>query len=261
MKQLYSSLWRSGALIRFMFAARHRGNLFGSVLGQLWVLLNPLAQMLIYYFLIAVVFRRGATAGIHPFIMVMAGITHYVFFQQTVQRSAESVLGAEGLLMQVPLEPAIFTAVMFLEALRDLAATLVIFWISYLWIGPGITWRIAAYPIALGLLLAMSWSLGLLFATLQVFFRDMRQLLSIALRILLYLSPVVYMVSFVPESYRWLYLLNPIACLFAIFQWSLLNGPAPAIWQIAVLLSVVLALAMVAHVVYQRLKIRFTKAF
>ena len=100
-----------------------------------------------------------------------------------------------------------------------------------------------------------------MFATLQVFFRDVRQLLGIALRVLLYLSPVVYMVDFVPEEHRALYLLNPIGCLFAILQWSLLGGPAPELWQVAILVCVLAGMVVAAHALYSRLKVRFTKAF
>ena len=94
-----------------------------------------------------------------------------------------------------------------------------------------------------------------------MFFRDVQQLTTIGLRILMYVSPVIYGLSLVPDAYRGWYLLNPIACLFALFQWCLLGGEAPPMWTVGVMAAVLGTFIVIAHLVYSRQAPRITKHF
>lgn len=258
---IYRNLLQHRDLIRFMAATRRRNGVFKTLLGQSWHVLNPLAQMLIYYFLVVFIFQRGAIEGVHPFIMIMSGIVHYTFLQSCLTTSCNAIVGNEGLLLQIPLRPIIFTATAFLSLVRNFGTSLLIMILAYVWMGPELSWRLAYYPLILAVLFGVCWSGSILLSSLSVFFRDVSQMASIALRMLMYLSPVVYGLAFVPERFRDLYLLNPIGCLFALFQWCLLGGmvpPAGAIMSMAVSFS---CLCVLAHVVYLRSTPRFTKAF
>ena len=218
MLALYGSLRRYAGLIRFMTTVRRRSSVFKTLLGRVWFLLNPLAQMLIYYFLVAIIFNRPGVAGVSPFIMIMTGVTHYTFLQQTLSVGGLSITNNESLLMQVRLEPAIFVGVSFADMFRNFAIMFALYVLFFLLLGPALTWRAAWYPVLLATLIAVAWSGSLLLSTLIVFFRDVQQLTTIGLRILMYVSPVIYGLSLVPDAYRGWYLLNPIACLFALVE-------------------------------------------
>lgn len=262
----YSAVWRHRDFIRFMIERDTVGAVFKTVVGRAWMVLEPLAHMAIYYFLVAVVFRRADVGGMHPFVFIMVGLSHYLFFQKALLGSCRSILGQEGLLMQVAIEPMVFSAVTFFKHLHNFAISLVIFAAVYLWKGPSAGTHLAWYPACLAALLVAAWSWSLILGLLTVFFRDLQNLAAIALRLLLYLSPVVYPVSFVPEE-RWglplreLYLLNPVASLFSLLQWSLVGGDPPGAEPIVVTAVFLAASVVVAHVLYRRLTPAITKSF
>ncbi len=258
---LYGSIWQYQDLIRFMTSVRRRSSVFKTLLGRIWFLLNPLTQILIYYFLVAIIFNRPGVAGVSPFIMIVTGITHYTFLQQGLANGAGAITGNETLLMQVRLESAVFVAVAYLNTLRNFAIMFAIYGLFFLWMGPDWHVRMLWYPVLLAVLATVVWSGSLLLAVAVVFFRDVKQLITVTMRILLYLSPVIYSLNLVPEAYRGLYLLNPVGCFFALLQWCLLGGEAPPAFAIALLATLTIGFVTLAHVMYFRLSPRITKYF
>ncbi len=262
----YLSVFRRRDFVRFMIERDTSGALFKTVLGRAWLLLEPLAHMSIYYFLIAVVFDRASIGGIHPFLMVMVGLSHYLFLQKGLLGSCRSIVGRERMLLQMPIEPMIFSAVTFLRHLRGFGISILLVAAIYLWKGPAAGAHLAWYPLCLAALLVVVWAWSVLLGVLTVFFRDLPNLATIALRLLLYMSPVIYPLSLVPEE-RWglklraLYLLNPLASLFSILQWSLLGGTAPGLESVAVTAVFVATSLLLAHLAYARLTPSITKSF
>lgn len=262
----YASVWRHRDFIRFMIERDAVGAVFKTVAGRAWMVLEPLAHMAIYYFLVAIVFQRRDVGGMHPFVFIMVGLSHYLFFQKSLLGSCRSVLGQEGLLMQVAIEPMVFSAVTFFKHVHNFAISLLLFAAIYIWKGPSAGAHQAWYPACLAALLVVAWSWSLILGVLTVFFRDLQNLSTIALRLLLYLSPVVYPLSFVPERQwglplRELYLLNPVASLFALLQWSLVGGESPGTQAVVITGSFLLVSVLVAHVLYRRLTPMVTKSF
>jgi ABC-type polysaccharide/polyol phosphate export permease len=265
-RRAYASVYGHRDFIRFMIERDTAGALFKTVAGRAWLVLEPLAHMSIYYFLVAVVFKRADVGGVHPFVFIMVGLSHYLFLQKAMLGSCRSILGQEGLLLQVAIEPMVFSAVSFLKHLHNFAIALILFAAIYLWKGPAPGLHLAWYPACLGALLLLAWAWSVILGVLTVFFRDLQNLAAIALRLLLYLSPVIYPLSFVPEE-RWglplraLFLLNPFASLFALLQWSLVGGDFPGTEPIVVTSVFLAASLAAAHLLYARLVPAITKSF
>ena len=260
------SIYRYRGFIRFVATRWRRGRIYKTIVGQGWLIITPVANMLIYYFLVAVVFQRGDAAGVHPFVMIMTGIAHYLFFQQSLARSCSSILSNESLLMQLSVDPIVFVAVTAYQQVQDFLIVLLLYLVFLLLLGPGLTANALWYPLCLLGLLLLVWSWSVILASLTVFFRDLEQLLSITLRMLMYLSPVVYTIEFVPLE-KWglplreLYLYNPVACLFSLLQWSLLGVARPSAGPIVVLVVFIIASVFGGQLIYRRARLKFTKAF
>jgi lipopolysaccharide transport system permease protein len=116
-----------------------------------------------------------------------------------------------------------------------------------------------AYPFLLLLLLLLGWVMGLLVSTAAVFVRDIERLLPILLQILMYASPVIYPVSFYPDRYLQLLLLNPFASIFALFHWSILGAEIDVWFPLCVIVAWVLIGLLVTHAFYAWGRQRFTK--
>lgn len=191
MRSHFRIFQRHWPLIRFLVATQRRASVFGMLLGKLWFILNPLAQVVIYYFLVVVIFRAGLRQGISPFVLIMMGLTHYGLLQQSISAAGNVILQREKLLLQVRIEPIIFVAASFYNSIKDFTIALAVYIVAHAMIGPELSWRAWYYPAILLLAATFAWSGCLLMATLSVFFRDLQNLVQVAMRILMYLSPVL----------------------------------------------------------------------
>ncbi len=256
---IYSGLWGSRALIVFMSRMRRRSDVSGTTFGRAWFVLNPLAHMLIYYFLIVVIFRRGGKT-VNPFVMILTGITHYWFFRQALLDSCAAITSNDRLLLQVALEPMVLSGVSFVVNLRNFAISFVLYFAIYFIVDPVVSVRMLCYPVVLAMMIVLAWSACVLLACLTVFFRDLRFICSVLLRMFMYLAPVVYPLSMVPERLQRFYLFNPLACLFGLVQWCLIGQPLPAVHHILTLVLFVIFCFVFAHYVYALLRVKLTKA-
>ena len=248
-------------LIRFLVSQTRKAELLGTVLGYAWFLLEPALNIAVYYFVVVIVFGRNSGSAQQSFVHITLGIAHFLLLQHVVQTCTGALLLNEGLLMQVKIEPLVFTAAAFSKALKDSIPAIVLAALIYLALGPGVSWRLLVYPLCLASLVVLAWSLALLLSTLYVFFRDLEHIVAIAMRVLMYTTPVIYSVALVPQRFQGIYLSNPFACLFALLPWCMLGGDPPPAAAVAGLVTFLAAVLVGAHVVYDRLKVRFTKAF
>jgi lipopolysaccharide transport system permease protein len=261
MKELYQKLFSRWQLITFMVSRRRKSGVFKTVLGHSWYVINPLASMFIYYFLIVVLFKRNWGTGVDPFVCLITTLTHYQFLSASLNRSCNAILSGQSLLMQIKLEPIILTGVSFWDNLVNFRIALLLMLGFYVIRGPGFSLELLAYPFLLGLMILIGWSGSILLSTLSVFYRDLPQFMSTILRILMYLTPVIYPLTFVPAEWVGVYLLNPLGVLFALLQWSVLGGPMPPLAAICWLMVFAAALWWFAHKAYLRMCHRFTKYF
>ena len=256
----YYTLGKYWQLIRFMVSGEFKSDLFKTFLGDAWLLIDPLTRMTVYYFLLIVLFRSGDSYGVNPFLLIMLGITHYNFFQQSITSASLSILNNESILMQLHIEALVFVAVSFFQTLRNFFFSLCLYIIVYLFIHPPAN-NIIFYPFVLLVIGIWSWSLGIISASLTVFFRDCRQISSILLYVGMYFAPVIYVSSFFPQKYVEVFLYNPIACLFALLQWSMFNTTLPIYRNIIFMLLSTGIVLVFSHFIYRNLRFKFTKAF
>ena len=107
------------------------------------------------------------------------------------------------------------------------------------WYGIGVTWAVATVPLFLLLALMTALALGFWLSALNVRFRDVGYTVPFLLQVWMFASPVVYPVSMVPEKYRLLYSLNPMAGVIEGFRWALLGKPSPEVGVMIVSTAVV----------------------
>ena len=252
----YLTLLRNRFLIHFMVGAQRRSETARTLLSGAWEVLEPLSQMLIYYFLVVVVVRSG---GSNAVTMLLTGIVHYSFLSSTLISSFNAINRNRLLMLQVTMEPLVLIATSFYRSLWNFGIALALYWLFYLIAGPPLETRTLLYPVILLVLLTSSWAGSIILGTLVVFYLDLKPLTTVVLRVAMYLSPVVYLVTYVPEPLRQYYLYNPLACTFALLQWCLLGVPAPSAGPVIVLVASALALLLCAHQIYRTQKVHLTK--
>jgi len=242
-----------------MAVGQEKAAVFQSILGNVWLLLAPALQIGIYFVLIVVIFKSGGEPRT-TFMALSLGILHYSLLGNTATQCQPAIHGNASLLLQVRLEPFLLIWVGYLRALRKWFAALIVFYCLYAFFGPTPGVKILAYPLIGVFWAALCWSAGLWMAQLTVFVRDLERFVPIFLQLLMYSAPVIYPVSFYPDSWvMTVVAFNPVAAAFALFRWSLLGEPCPVEVCAASLVLWTAASLILAHQAYATLGRRFTK--
>ena len=224
-KNYWRDLWRYRELMYFLawrdIVVRYKQ----TVIGVAWALIRPALTMLVF-----VAFRRlaGMERGSAPEpILVFAAVLPWQFFSAALSETSGSLIGNANLISKIyfprlliPLATMVTSLVDFLLTLGILAALMV--WYAFV---PG--WQLIALPFLVLLTFALSLGSGLLLAALNVEYRDFRYIVPFIVQFGIFISPVAFTTSSVPERWRTLYALNPLVGIIDGFRWSILNGSQP----------------------------------
>ena len=249
------------SLVRRDLEARYQG----SVLGNLWPLLNQLSQLLIYTYVFSIVLKvklslkglpeeNSLTFGLWLF----AGLLPWIAFTGGLSQSATSVINQPNLVKKVvfplallPLVPVLSA---FIESAFGLAALIVLAAIT----SGTLHETLALLPLIWVTQLLLTAGLGYLTAGLTVFLRDIPQTLAVVLNLWFYLTPIVYPASVIPEQFwDWVFWLNPLAVIAQVYRDLVLVGEVThwQEWGVSFLISLLAFLAGLA--VYRRLRPAF----
>jgi ABC-type polysaccharide/polyol phosphate export permease len=247
---------------RALFANFFRRELFsrylGSVSGLAWALLHPLALLAVYHFVFTTVFRAGPMNGKNFLVFVAVALWPWLAAQEGLVRATTSLTSYAGLIRKVafPHEIVVYASV---------AATLTLQLVGYL--GVLVVLALFGEPVHFeGLLLALPlWivlavavtGLSLALAALQVFVKDVEHILMPVLMILMYLTPILYPLSLVPEGMKPWVAANPFGYLVDRLRDALLDGKLALQWGDAVAVIVALALFVAGRWVFLRLSPHF----
>jgi lipopolysaccharide transport system permease protein len=230
----------------------------GSVTGLAWALLHPLALLGVYQFVFTTVFRTTGFAGQSFLAFVAVALWPWLAAQEALQRGTVSLTGYSGLIRKVafPHEIVIYASVGATLALQfaGYAAVLVVLRI----VGESIHFEgfLVAVPLWIVLAIAVT-GLALLLSALQVFIRDVEHVLMPLLMILMYLTPILYPLTLVPEDLRPWVAANPFSWLVDRLRDALLDGRLTIHWADGVALVVALLLFFAGRAVFRRLSPHF----
>lgn len=214
-----------------------------TLLGAVWVMGQPLVTMLIFTLLFNRIARLPSATGVPYPLFVLAGVLLWNFIAGAIQRSGNSLLGATHLISKVYFPRLVIPLSNVITDAVDLGVSALLLVPLMLWYGlfPGASILLAPLVVIAAGILAVG--AGLWLAALNVEYRDIRVIIPWILQIAMYVAPVVYPLSAVPEKYRWLAVLNPATGLIEAFRGALFGTHVdltPLVWSVvaAVLLFV-----------------------
>jgi lipopolysaccharide transport system permease protein len=228
-RPLWELPWRIDlilSLARRELVARYKG----SVLGIIWAVLNPVVMIAIFTFIFAGIFGARFGGSHSPWdyaLYLFCGLLPWTMFQETLQASATTIVTHANLVKRVvfPLE-----ALPIAQALSALAnqmfGTLVLL-VAVVALRHELHASILWLPLLIVPQLLLTLGAAWLIAALGVFLRDIAQGISLFLMAWMYLTPIIYPESIVPESYRPLIKINPFSPLIRSYRLTLIEGAAP----------------------------------
>jgi lipopolysaccharide transport system permease protein len=249
---------RDRALFANFFRREITTRYLGSYTGVAWALIHPLALLAVYHFVFTTVFRAGAFGGSSFLLFVAVALWPWLAAQEALQRATISIGAYAGLIRKVafPHELVVYASI---------AGTLVLQFAGYLLVltvlaafGEPVRFEglIVAVPLWLVLAVAVT-GVALMLAALQVFIRDIEHILMPVLMILMYLTPILYPLTLVPESMRPWVAANPFGWLVGRLRDALLDGKLAVHWEDGIAILVAAALFFGGRAVFRRLSPHF----
>jgi lipopolysaccharide transport system permease protein len=248
-------LWEYRELAGFLALRDLKVRYKQAAFGAAWAVLQPLVGVVVF----TLVFRRLAKVpsdGIPYPVFAFLGLAVWAYVSSGVTKAAQSLVSNSALVTKVYFPRLLAPLASVLPGLLDLALSLLVLGLLMLVYGVAPTWAIATLPLWLVALVATTLSVGLWLAALNVQYRDVNHAVTLLVQLWLFVSPVAYPSSLVPEAWRPLYALNPVAGLLDGFRWAVLGAP----WRGAahlVSLAVTAALLISGVLYFQRVERRF----
>ncbi len=193
-----------------------------TLLGIMWVVLQPLISMTIFAVLFGYLLQVPSGDVPYP-VFVFAGLLPWNYFSSALTRSSTSLVNNAHLITKVYFPRLIIPISGVLSGLVDFSISFLVFLVFMALFGVRPTLAIVYLPVFIFLAMATALGFGLWLGALNVRYRDVNYLIPFTVQMWMYLTPVVYATTFIPERFRWLLSLNPMTGVVEGFRWALLG--------------------------------------
>lgn len=250
-------LWPHRFLLWYLILRNLRSQYKKSIFGYAWVFLQPLAQVLVYSFVFATILRTPGQESVPFLLFLLVGLIPWVFFTNAVAAATDSISGGGSLITAVYLPRELLTVAAVLTRFVDLLAGLLIVLLFFTLEGQPLGWG-ALWVIPI-LVVQLVFTLGVVFplAALNLFYRDVRFLVAVGLNLWFFATPIMYPLSLVPERYRIVYDLNPMARFVASYRYAVFDNVAPPVETLAWATAVSLVAFILGYQLFRRMEPSF----
>jgi len=228
--QYWKDLWRYRELFYFLawrdFLVRYKQ----TIIGIAWALVRPLLSMVVF----TIVFGKIAnlpSEGTAPYcILVYAAMLPWQFFSTALTESSNSLIANPNLVSKIYFPRLIVPVSAVITSFADFLISCAILVVMMGWYQFWPDWRLVSLPLFLALASGVAIGSGLWLCALNVKYRDFRYIVPFIVQFGLYVSPVGFSSSLVPDTWRLAYSLNPMVGVIDGFRWALLRGQAQLYW-------------------------------
>lgn len=192
-----------------------------TVLGALWAVLQPFLTMVVF----TVFFGRVAeiaTDGIPKPVFYYSALLPWTYFSSAIVNAGNSLVGNRDLITKVYFPRVIIPASAVLSGLVDFVIASLILAALMIYYGIAPSWGLLVWPLAVACIVVLALGAGMTLAALNVNYRDIRYALPFGVQLLLFVTPIIYPTSSIPERYRWIMALNPLTGIIESCRASLL---------------------------------------
>lgn len=197
-----------------------------SVVGIFWTLFQPLITTLIFTLIFSLIVKIPTGDIPYP-VFVLSGLLFWQYFSKVVVEASEALVKNEGIITKVFFPRLILPLVPTLSGAVDMAISLLILIALMLFYGMIPTPFILLLPVLLFCVGLLGYGIGLILSPINAIYRDIGIALPFFVQIAMYVTPVIYPISFVPQSYQWLFMFNPVATLIDTARALIIGGAFP----------------------------------
>ncbi len=257
----FKSIWKYRDLVTLFVKRDFKNTYKQTILGPLWIVINPFLSTFVFTVIFGMI-ANISTDGMPHFLFYMSGNILWTFFSSCLNKASQTFLGNARLFGKVyfprlimPVSGIIYNSITFFVQFVMFFALAMIYMFSGANIHPNI--YVLLLPILLFATALLGTGCGLIISSITTKYRDLGVLVSFGVTLWMYITPVVYPVSQVPESFRWLILLNPVAPLIETFRYAFLSSGTLPITYLLISFGVTVAVLFLGLTVFNQVEKNF----
>lgn len=240
LRRFWSLVWLTS---RMEFRLRYHG----SILGYAWSLLTPLLLFTVIYIFFSQVIRFGGQIENYA-VLLLFNIMLFRFFSESTGSAVQSIVSRERMLRTTEMPPIVVPISVVVTSTLNVLLSLPVAFLYLMATGtpPRLSWLLM--PLIVGALWLFSLAVALILSTMYVTFRDLSQIWGIVTQALFYSSPIIYVIALVPESWREIVYINPIAPILTQMRLWIVDPSAPNAIEAGGALAFTLSMALMVVV-------------
>jgi lipopolysaccharide transport system permease protein len=222
-----------------------------TLLGGAWAIIQPLMLMVVFTFVFGRVLNVTTPPGVPKPVFYFAGLVPWTFFAGSLGAASTSLASGSNLVRKIYFPRLILPLSAVGSTLVDFAIALIVLFVLILTYGLEISATVAWIPLLTLLTLLTALAAGLWLAALNARYRDVQYVIPFLVQTLLFVTPLIYPAAEIPERFRALYFMNPMAGVVEGFRWALIDA-APRPGPVTLLSVGVMALLLIGGLYYFR---------
>jgi lipopolysaccharide transport system permease protein len=242
-----STIWQYRELLYFLVWRDIKVRYKQTALGIMWVVLQPVMTMLIFSGLFGLLLQVPSNGIPYP-VFVFTGLLPWTYFASALSRSSVSLVDSRNLITKVYFPRLLVPLTGVLAGLIDFIVGLTVLIVLMLMYGVVPTEAVLLTPAFLLLAMLTALGFGLWLSALNVRFRDIGYVIPFLIQIWLYVTPVIYSVSLIPQRFQFLLGLNPMTSVVTGFRWAILGQPpatetSPVVFALSIIITAVVLIS------------------
>ncbi|BAN36210.1 ABC-type polysaccharide/polyol phosphate export systems, permease component [Sulfuricella denitrificans skB26] len=250
-RHYWRDLWRYRELFFFLAWRDILVRYKQTVIGIVWALGRPLITMLVFTLVFSKLAKLPSDGAPYP-ILVFAALLPWQFFAAAFSGAGDSLISNAGMISKVYFPRLVIPASAVIVSFVDFLVSGVILVGLMIWYGFEPNLRMFTLPLFIFVAFAAAMGAGLWIAALNVKYRDFRIIIPFVVQFGLYISPVGFSSTIVPEEWRLLFSLNPMVGVIDGFRWAILGGSTPLYWPGFLLSLFLIVVMLITGIVYFR---------
>ena len=233
-KNYWKDLWRYRELFYILSWRDLKVRYKQTIIGVVWSVLRPLLTMMIFTFVFGQI-AKFPSEGIKYPVLVFAGLLPWQFFAAGLTEASNSLIGNERLISKIYFPRMIIPAASVITSLVDFLISLALMFVLLFWFGVVPSVNLVFLPLFIMMAFFASFGVGIWLTALNVKYRDFKHVVPFLVQLGLYISPVGFTsaiaANMIPEKFRILYYLNPMAGVIDGFRWCFFGEKAALNWN------------------------------
>ena len=245
----FEELWRYRELFGFLAWREILVRYKQTLIGIAWAFIRPVLMMVIFTVIFGKIAKLPSNGIPYP-ILTLAGLVPWQFFANSLAESSSSLVVERNMISKIYFPRLVVPSAIILAGIVDFLISFVVLVGLMIWYHIMPTIVVLWLPLFFLLALFSSLGIGLWFSALNVEYRDVRYIVPFLVQFGLYVSPVGFISTVIPEKWRLLYSLNPMVGVIDGFRWALLGQKVPLDYQSLALSSIIVLVILVTGVLY-----------